>query len=202
LDEPFGALDVHLRKELAKQLSELHRSMGMTFVMVTHDHSEALGLGSRIAVLNRGKIEQIGLADDIRLRPSTEFVSRFVGNRNVLDGSVLHKDGATIRVLTPLGEFTGQVAPWTKTAIEVGQRVVYVIDAADVRLGEVDVNQIVGVVHGSSFIGSLEVVQIAVESFGIFLCEVYRRERAAGASVSQAVRATWSASAAFILPVA
>lgn len=88
LDEPLGALDLKLRKEMQMELSTLHRELGLTFVMVTHDQEEALSLSDRIAVMNQGKVEQIGTPRQIYDRPQTPFVADFIGDTNLIRGKV------------------------------------------------------------------------------------------------------------------
>jgi len=87
LDEPLGALDLKLRRAMQEELRGIHREIGGTFVFVTHDQSEALGLANRIAVMNNGRIEQEGGPKDIYRLPSTRFVSTFIGEANVLSGT-------------------------------------------------------------------------------------------------------------------
>ena len=88
LDEPLGALDLKLRKQMQVELSNLHRQLGITFIMVTHDQEEALSLSDRIAVMNDGEIEQVGSPSDIYDRPGTPFVADFIGDTNLLSGQV------------------------------------------------------------------------------------------------------------------
>ena len=78
LDEPFGALDAKVRKDLRKWLRAIHDRTGLTTVFVTHDQAEAMEVADRVAILNAGRVEQIGAPDDIRERPATEFVRAFV----------------------------------------------------------------------------------------------------------------------------
>jgi spermidine/putrescine transport system ATP-binding protein len=86
LDEPLGALDVKLRRELQDELHALQRRLGITFIHVTHDQDEALGLSDRVAVMNAGRVEQLGAADEIYERPRNRFVAQFVGGCNLIDG--------------------------------------------------------------------------------------------------------------------
>ena len=86
LDEPFGALDAKVRKELRRWLRELHGRMGLTSIFVTHDQEEALELADRVVVLNQGVIEQIGTPDEVYMEPATPFVAEFVGEATVLPG--------------------------------------------------------------------------------------------------------------------
>ncbi len=83
LDEPLSALDPNFREEIRDILKKLHQEMGITFLMVTHDFADALFLGERTAILNRGKIEQIGPVSEVFQRPATPFVAEFVGMKNV-----------------------------------------------------------------------------------------------------------------------
>ena len=84
LDEPFGALDAKVRKDLRRWLRDLHKQMGLTSIFVTHDQEEALELADRVVVMNHGRIEQIGRPDAIYMNPQTPFVSHFVGETNRL----------------------------------------------------------------------------------------------------------------------
>ena len=86
LDEPLAALDRKLREEMRAELREIQRRVGITTVFVTHDQHEALGLSDRIAVMNAGRLEQVGLPRDIYERPATSFVADFIGASSVVDG--------------------------------------------------------------------------------------------------------------------
>ncbi len=88
LDEPFGALDAKVRKDLRRWLRRLHRETGYTTIFVTHDQEEALELADRVVVMNRGQIEQVGTTDQVYDFPSTPFVFDFLGTPNVLPGEV------------------------------------------------------------------------------------------------------------------
>jgi spermidine/putrescine transport system ATP-binding protein len=85
LDEPLGALDLKLRQRLQVELSEIHREVGTTFVYVTHDQEEAMSMADRIAVMNHGRIEQLGAPFEIYRRPASRFVADFIGDANFLD---------------------------------------------------------------------------------------------------------------------
>ena len=91
LDEPFGALDARVRQDLRRWLDDLHRELGVTSLLVTHDQEEALELANQIVVMHEGRIEQVGTPDEIYDAPATSFVAGFVGSANVLHGSV--RDG-------------------------------------------------------------------------------------------------------------
>jgi spermidine/putrescine transport system ATP-binding protein len=107
LDEPLGALDLKLRKGLQLELKRIQREVGITFVYVTHDQEEALTMSDRIAVMNRGRVEQVGEPEDVYERPSTTFVAGFIGVSNLMPaaisgpGEVRLDHGPTLRVPTP-----------------------------------------------------------------------------------------------------
>jgi spermidine/putrescine transport system ATP-binding protein len=103
LDEPLGALDLKLRKEMQVELSNLHKNLGLTFIMVTHDQEEALCLSNRIAVMNQGKIEQIGTPSEIYERPQTAFVADFIGDTNLFSGEITTVEAESVQILTKTG---------------------------------------------------------------------------------------------------
>jgi spermidine/putrescine transport system ATP-binding protein len=94
LDEPLGALDLKLRKEMQVELKHLHRQLGVTFLFVTHDQEEALTMSDRIVVMNAGKIEQVGTPAEIYDRPRSRFVAEFIGETNLLPARVLERSPA------------------------------------------------------------------------------------------------------------
>ena len=91
LDEPLGALDLKLREEMQIELKSLQRSLGITFVYVTHDQGEALSMSDRVAVFDRGRIEQLAPPRELYDRPATAFVARFVGGSNVIGGELARR---------------------------------------------------------------------------------------------------------------
>jgi spermidine/putrescine transport system ATP-binding protein len=99
LDEPLGALDLKLRRSLQIELKRIQVEVGITFVYVTHDQEEALTMSDRIAVMNLGKVEQIGVPEELYERPATRFVADFMGTTNLIKGAVWATDGsvATLR---------------------------------------------------------------------------------------------------------
>lgn len=103
LDEPLGALDLKLRKEMQVELSKLHQELGLTFVMVTHDQEEALSLSDRIAVMRGGKIEQIGTPTEIYDYPRTPFVADFIGDTNLFEGHIEASDHSSYTIKTTEG---------------------------------------------------------------------------------------------------
>jgi len=114
LDEPLGALDANLRRQMQHELRRVHQEIGLTFIYVTHDQEEALTMSDRIAVMRDGGIEQLGTPVQIYDHPETEFVARFIGVCNVIEATVEQCSGDTITCsaegMTLLVPVTGQAA--------------------------------------------------------------------------------------------
>jgi spermidine/putrescine transport system ATP-binding protein len=104
LDEPLGALDFKLRQQLQRDLRLLQQKLHTTFIYVTHDQGEALTMSDRIAVMNHGRIEQVGDTQTVYERPETRFVAQFLGACNLFDGQVLKRGVEGVLLSTPLGE--------------------------------------------------------------------------------------------------
>jgi putrescine transport system ATP-binding protein len=98
LDEPLAALDKKLREETQAELAALQRKLGATFIVVTHDQEEAMTLASRMAVMNRGRIEQVGAPSEIYEQPSSRYVASFIGDINMIEGAVARTEAAGAQV--------------------------------------------------------------------------------------------------------
>ena len=86
LDEPLGALDLQLRRQMQLELKRLQKKLGITFIYITHDQEEAINMSDRIVVMDKGVFQQVGTPDEVYNRPKNEFVARFVGNANIIPG--------------------------------------------------------------------------------------------------------------------
>jgi ABC-type Fe3+/spermidine/putrescine transport system ATPase subunit len=134
LDEPLSALDMALRKQLQVELKNIQKLVGTTFVFVTHDQDEALTMSDRIAVVNKGRIEQIAAAEQIYHHPATPFVARFVGETNLIPGVVESRsEGASAIRLNGLAE---RIALPAGTDWPAGRPVGFCIRPENVVLGE------------------------------------------------------------------
>ncbi|MCX5496730.1 ABC transporter ATP-binding protein [Kaistia dalseonensis] len=124
MDEPFSALDAHLRVRLREEVRTIQRRLGLTTVFVTHDQEEALTLADRIVVMNAGRIEQIGTPDSIYGRPGTRFVAGFIGTMNMIEtrvqGGAARLGPIAIAVDAPEGPVTLAVRPEDFSLVEVG----------------------------------------------------------------------------------
>jgi len=103
LDEPLGALDLQLRINMQEELRRLHRALDNTFIFVTHDQGEAMSMSDRIAIMNSGKVQQIGSPEDIYENPKNRFVAAFVGHTNLLDGIVVDVEAGGSTVVQSYG---------------------------------------------------------------------------------------------------
>lgn len=138
LDEPLGALDLKLRKQLQIELHQLQRRLGITFVFVTHDQEEALVMSDRIAVMNKGKIEQLDGVEEIYERPNTRFVAQFLGSCNLLEGPVkaLHESIATVE--TSIGNLNLDVTNASRD-LRIGDKITLAIRPEKVALIRADI---------------------------------------------------------------
>ena len=121
LDEPLGALDLKLRKQMQLELMRIQREVGVTFVYVTHDQEEALVMSDRLAVMSQGKVEQIGFPEDIYERPATRFVAGFIGTSNIIEAAVTGRVGDFLQVEAAPGDRL-LVAPPDRPLDQPGRR--------------------------------------------------------------------------------
>ena len=132
MDEPLGALDKQLREQMQLDIRELHKKLGLTIVFVTHDQQEALTMSDRIAVFNKGKIEQIGTPREIYDRPATRFVAEFIGETNLLEGQITQVNAEHAVVRT---EHQQDIVVQTQPHFEVGQKAL-----VSIRPGRIDLS--------------------------------------------------------------
>jgi spermidine/putrescine transport system ATP-binding protein len=154
LDEPLGALDLKLRKGLQLELKRIQREVGITFVYVTHDQEEALTMSDRIAVMNEGRVEQIGTAEDVYERPDTAFVAGFIGVSNLMPGVVSSQSGTRGSVRLDAGvEVEVPV-----DGLSQGERCHAVVRPEKLRIvsadGPADTPAVDGIVESSVFLGT------------------------------------------------
>lgn len=117
LDEPLGALDLKLRRQMQEELKAIQKRVGTTFVHVTHDQEEAMAIGDVIVVMNDGFIEDIGAPERVYLRPKSLFTATFMGDSNLFEGRVVDVSDGVARVETALGPLTVRDAPETGRAV-------------------------------------------------------------------------------------
>ncbi len=204
LDEPLGALDLKLRKQMQVELKRIQQEVGITFIYVTHDQEEAMTMSDRIAVMNKGRYEQLADPESLYERPKTRFVAGFLGVSNLIaarldgtdDGHATCRlaDGTVIRVPRALTEGLA--------AIEIGVR------PEKIRLHELDEsvpdghNQLLGTVRDASYLGVSTSYIIETRGGGRFTVYEQNVERATRAELwrpGEEVRLTWSPDHTFVV---
>ena len=144
LDEPLGALDLKLRKDMQQELKKIQQSTGITFVFVTHDQEEALSMSDTIVVLNEGQIQQIGTPADIYNEPQNAFVADFIGESNIIDGIMLENYKV---------KFSGHTFECLDKGFAHGEPVDVVVRPEDVDIVPADKGEIKGTVTQVTFMG-------------------------------------------------
>ena len=160
LDEPMGALDERLRKTLEIEIRALQQKLGMTIVQVTHSRDEALSMSDRIAVMNRGRIEQVGTPADIFERPATRFIAEFMGLTNIFAGRIDRIERPQVRIDCMGTSFYG---PWTGPAPpSLGETAFIAVHPERLRPGitETAGNTLDGRVTGTSYQGMRRLVEL------------------------------------------
>jgi ABC-type Fe3+/spermidine/putrescine transport system ATPase subunit len=185
LDEPLAALDPKLRKQMRAELKAMQRKAGVTFLLVTHDQEEALSMSDRLAVMNEGRIEQVGSPEDVYLRPRSRFVAGFLGAVNWIGGAGVRPEA--VRLLHP-----GEVGPSHATPSDVTPSDATPSHAAPDRHAP-------GVVTGSVFLGDCVQVLVRLTSGEDTVAQLPRRA-AVLFQPGDAVQFCWSAADEMTFP--
>jgi len=156
LDEPLGALDLKLRKDMQNELKAMQKKIGITFVYVTHDQEEALTMSDTIVVMNDGIIQQMGTPIDIYNEPQNAFVADFIGESNILDG-IMHDDY--------LVEFLGKKFECVDFGFGKGEEIEVVIRPEDLVLTEAGKNPLEGIVKSVTFKGVHYEMRVVISNF-------------------------------------
>ncbi len=146
LDEPLGALDLKLRKEMQLELKRIQNEVGITFVHVTHDQEEAMTMADRIVIMNSGHIEQLGTPSELYESPRTAFVAGFLGVSNLLDGEVVDADSVKLSDATVV-RVSREALANREGSIQIGVR------PEKIRIGGGEANSLSGTVTESAYIG-------------------------------------------------
>ncbi|MPQ44374.1 spermidine/putrescine ABC transporter ATP-binding protein [Clostridium tarantellae] len=154
LDEPLGALDLKLRKEMQLELKKIQKKLGITFIFVTHDQEEALTMSDTIVVMNKGRIQQMGSPEDIYNEPKNAFVAKFIGESNIVNGIMLED----FKV-----KFSNHIFECVDKGFEKNEEIQIVIRPEDFEIVNVEEGMITGTVVSSVFKG----VHYEMEILGI-----------------------------------
>ena len=203
LDEPLGALDRKLREHTQFELVNIQERLGVTFVMVTHDQEEAMTMSTRMAVMNEGRIRQIGTPSELYEFPSNRFVAGFIGAVNQFEGRVIEQDGEllTIHSDTAHAELrvrTQQaVAPGTPVVVAVRPEKVRIV-AEPLQAGE---NLLSGRVEEIAYLGDVSIYHVRVPGGALVEAQLTNRARRAAAPLTWGDQAwiTWNSDDALAL---
>jgi ABC-type Fe3+/spermidine/putrescine transport system ATPase subunit len=201
LDEPLSALDLKLRQHMQLELRALHRQLGSTFIYVTHDQVEAMVMSDRIAVMNEGRLVQLGSPRDIYTRPTSVFASDFIGDTNLVRGTVVASDGRRVELVT-LGGAT--VSGEASEAIAVGRPVTLSVRPASVRVSRAETDAALDGTSGlAAVIAELIYLgdRIRVEAdagAGLVVSADLREAEADGLERTMPVRLEWAPNAASV----
>ncbi len=155
LDEPLSNLDAKLRLEMRGEIRRLCKDRGLTAIYVTHDQKEALSIADRLAILNQGRIEQIGPPHAVYLHPDSTFVAGFIGETNLMQGKACGGGSGELEVETPLGRLRGRVSG---AAVAAGDAVTVSLRPEAIRLNpgaDVTVNRCEGRLHDTVYLGEV-----------------------------------------------
>ena len=195
MDEPLGALDKNLRYDMQVEIKDIQQRLGMTVVYVTHDQEEAMNLSDRIAILNRGRVEQIGAPVEVYEHPVNAFTAKFLGEANLLDGVAAGREGG--RAIFRLAN--GKV-------LQAGRSVASAADAP-ARLfvrpekiaiappggGEAGENRLAGRIHRASFLGNIVRYAAEIEGGGTMMIDAPNLSSGFRPAVGEHVNISWSA---------
>jgi putrescine transport system ATP-binding protein len=204
LDEPLSALDKKLREQTQFELMDLQHQVGITFIVVTHDQDEAMALATRIAVMNRGQVVQVGTPAEIYEFPRSRFVADFVGTTNLFEGTVSSCDPGLITVRC--AEIGGELVVDDRGHFSVGQRVWVALRPEKARLGKQPVsadrvNQLRGTVWELGYLGNHSIYQIKTTTGKVVTVFAQNERRTSEAAIdwSDEVFVSWGADAAVLL---
>jgi putrescine transport system ATP-binding protein len=204
LDEPLSALDKKLREQTQFELMDLQQRVGITFIVVTHDQDEAMALATRIAVMDRGQVVQVGTPAEIYEFPCSRFVADFVGTTNLFEGTVSSCEPGLITVHCL--ETGGDLMVDDEGRFSVGQRVWVALRPEKVRLGKqplngVRVNQLRGTVWELGYLGNRSTYRIKTATGKLVTVFAQNERRSSEAIIdwSDEVFVSWSADAAVLL---
>lgn len=161
LDEPLGALDLQLRRQMQLELKRLQKKLGITFIYITHDQEEAINMSDQIAVMRNGLFEQIGTPAQIYEEPKTSFVATFVGNANIIKGTCMGVQESCMILKNAAGTCTSLLPNGRKA--EVGKDYTIAVRSENVKLNEASDHVIMGTVTEKSFAGGMLRIQVTLE---------------------------------------
>jgi spermidine/putrescine transport system ATP-binding protein len=201
LDEPLGALDLKLRKQMQLELKRIQLEVGITFIYVTHDQEEAMTMSNRLAVMRLGHVEQIGAPEDVYEDPATEFVAGFLGASNLLSGKVTAKDGDVATIDLDVGVVVR--APDTKhsvgSTVKVGVRPEKITIQKEEGEAPAGRNSVTGLLEISAYIGVSNQYKVVGPADTILTVYAQNLGEEAPPQPGDRVRLTWRPEHTFVV---
>ena len=205
LDEPLGALDKKLREQMQLELRQLQKSVGITFVFVTHDQEEALTMADRIAVMSEGRVLEVGSPEDLYERPQTRFVADFLGMMNFFDGEIKSREQGCYQVDTKeLGLIS---VPSGKQSFVTGEKISVALRPENIQIIGSRTDQIItatikGVMSNTAYLGDRAHIYVKLESTDQLLLVAVQNLDGAASSATQGdhnITIGWSESSLLLL---
>ena len=200
MDEPLGALDRNLREQMKLEIKRIHGELGVTVLYVTHDQEEALTMSDRVALMNRGRIEQLGSAEDLYERPANRFVAEFIGESNLLEGRVETADGGDVFV-AGVG-LRLRVAPGPR-ALRPGERCTLMVRPEKITIGPAGADPadgLTGTVEEVVYVGEFTRYRVRVTPEVVIGVKTANTHETFRAKPGEAVRLRWAAADAYLVP--
>lgn len=198
LDEPLAALDLKLRKQMQLELKGLQRRLGISFIYVTHDQEEALTMSDRIAVMNAGRIEQLGHSEEIYERPATEFVAGFIGISNVIEGQV--EAASNERLVINIG---GARVCTKGVGFEVGQQARLLVRPEKISISsDASEQSLAAKIESAIYLGESTQWQVSIADGKLITVIEQNRQpfHSAQSRIGQKVFVSWEPDSAVLMP--
>jgi ABC-type Fe3+/spermidine/putrescine transport system ATPase subunit len=200
MDEPLGALDRNLREQMKLEIKRIHSDVGVTVLYVTHDQEEALTMSDRIALMNRGRIAQLGSAEDLYERPASQFVARFIGESNLLEGRVESADGGGVFIHD--GGVRLRVSPGPQ-AFQPGERCTLMLRPEKITLAAAEgdaTDGLTGTVETVVYVGEFTRYGVRVAPDVVIGVKAPNTHAVLRAKRGDPVRLRWDVSDAYLVP--
>ncbi len=195
LDEPLSNLDARLRLEMRREIRRIHEETGITMLYVTHDQKEALSMAERLAVMGMGRVEQVGPPRALYRRPRNRFVAEFIGEANLIEGTLSHRDGSRGSLDSALGRLDGVLAD---DSLKAGDRAVCMVRPECLKLAAGEQNTFRARIHSIVYLGEVE--QSVLSAGGMELLAVQSNPGPEPPSTGNEIAVHFSAEDAVILP--
>jgi len=197
MDEPLGALDRNLREQMKLEIKRIHSDVGVTVLYVTHDQEEALTMSDRIALMSRGRIAQLGTAEDLYERPVSRFVANFIGESNLLEGRVESSPGGPVFVHG--GNVRLPVSPGPR-AFHPGESWTLMVRPEKIALGSDAAEGLPGTVETVVYVGEFTRYRVRVAPELMISVKTSNTHAVARAKPGDTVRLRWAAADAYLVP--